>query len=546
MFSGKHSQARNPHLRPPTRWNHQRPPLRPPEHRPQGAHRPPPPRLPHPPRSPAGRAPDSQTLPRTIGTGERVLNPGLHYPRFLRNSDRLRRVHDETIRHRSTIRDAPHIRPTSDRSRSATLLQHQDKGMGSLQSTNRRLHVHEALDQRPSPRRCREVDFHKAEIEHGQQQVGRHQNQREDGKGQRTLQVKTHHIFPIPAADGSTDNLKYTIDTLNRLFEPKPQPPVTPNTTQNRAATQLIQQIDLANLDEIIILKGTQLINLLAETGNIIGNDISTNPKQGYVRGIFIEEFDPQRLALPPENKRGETKHGDWNNYLDTEQRNEITTHFEKNLANLIITAIETKTNLPKPRCYCKNGSYPTMLQRMNKSGLIAWRLDETRATKLSNYADILELTNFAITKDADNDRLISWPRITNTFAKPPPPPDLPDPSLFQFLVCDQEKQKWTYLDVSNMFHNMGIPFLMTELFPLPLIKYGDLYSETKRDIQIAIGTPHLHDSALIRPAQETMQMGFTWAVSLAHNDNEHNQNRLPNCETNAYHLRKRNNTCLI
>lgn len=111
--------------------------------------------------------------------------------------------------------------------------------------------------------------------------------------------------------------------------------------TQKRAATRLAQKLDLENLAE---LNGTHLINLLAETGNIISHDISENPKQGYVRGIFIEDFDPQRLALPPaKNGIDKNKHGDWINYLDAELRVEITSNFEANFSNPIITVVETK-----------------------------------------------------------------------------------------------------------------------------------------------------------------------------------------------------------
>lgn len=63
----------------------------------------------------------------------------------------------------------------------------------------------------------------------------------------------------------------------------------------------------------------------------------------------------------------------------------------------------------------------------------------------------------------------------------------------------------------------MGLAPLMTDLFPLPLIKFCELDSETKSDVLIAIGTPSMHEGTIIRPAQATMPMRFTWVVSLAH-----------------------------
>lgn len=66
------------------------------------------------------------------------------------------------------------------------------------------------------------------------------------------------------------------------------------------------------------------------------------------------------------------------------------------------------------------------------------------------------------------------------------------------------------------MFHNMGLPPLMTNLFPLPLIKFGEVDDKTKRDVLTAVGTHSLHEGTLIRPAQATMPIGFIWAVCSA------------------------------
>lgn len=111
----------------------------------------------------------------------------------------------------------------------------------------------------------------------------------------------------------------------------------------------------------------------------------------------------------------------------------------------------------------------------MNSSDLLTWWLEEMRHTELRNYANILELNNFSITKDADYDRMISWKRIPKLYAKPPPFPDLPDPSLFQLMRAEKIKQCAIYLDVPNMFHNMDLSKLMKDLFTLTLIKYGAL-----------------------------------------------------------------------
>lgn len=67
------------------------------------------------------------------------------------------------------------------------------------------------------------------------------------------------------------------------------------------------------------------------------------------------------------------------------------------------------------------------------------------------------------------------------------------------------------------MFHNMGLPRIMCDLFPMRLVKFGELSDESKRTVLAEVGTPTLHEGTLIRPAQATMPMGFTWTVALAH-----------------------------
>lgn len=167
------------------------------------------------------------------------------------------------------------------------------------------------------------------------------------------------------------------------------------------------------------------------------------NPEKGFIKGIFKEQFLPERIALPPPKEPSKaTDHLKWTKYLSDEIRTAITTDFEDTFAKPIIKAIESQITVPPPKCFCKEGKYPELLDRMNTSVLIRWRLDEDRKTILSNYAHILQITSFAITKSVDLDRLISWPRVRNMYSKEPPNPEIPDPTLFEFLVCDDAKLK--------------------------------------------------------------------------------------------------------
>lgn len=321
--------------------------------------------------------------------------------------------------------------------------------------------------------------------------------------------------LPIESRDSLTAN---TLTTLNHYFDPNIESTDTGTYTQTRTAEKLANSMNLHILAEI---RDAQLIDMVNETGDIL-TEVDVNPEKGFARGIFKDNFDPARLALPPAKPSTWVHdHTKWTEYLDANLRADITTNFERNFADPIIKAIQENTKLPTPMNYCKPGTYPQLLNKMNQSGLLHWRLDEVRNTRLSNYAHLLQLTIFAITKSIHTDRLISWPRLANYVSLLPPKPDLPDSSLFEYLCVEPKannEEAGIYLDVANMFHNMPLPIPMTDLFPLPTISFAELDQEAQASILKATGAPSLHDDTIIRPSQATMPMGFTWAVVLAHN----------------------------
>lgn len=57
----------------------------------------------------------------------------------------------------------------------------------------------------------------------------------------------------------------------------------------------------------------------------------------------------------------------------------------------------------------------------------------------------------------------------------------------------------------------------MTDLFPLPPARFGNLNNDTQQVILQQLNLLKLHQDTLLRPAQATLPMGFTWEVSLAH-----------------------------
>lgn len=66
---------------------------------------------------------------------------------------------------------------------------------------------------------------------------------------------------------------------------------------------------------------------------------------------------------------------------------------------------------------------------------MLAWRAEVEQLTSLSRYADELCLTLFEITKDMDQNRLISWTRLANATAHKPPKPELPKQRNFECIT---------------------------------------------------------------------------------------------------------------
>lgn len=125
------------------------------------------------------------------------------------------------------------------------------------------------------------------------------------------------------------------------------------------------------------------------------------------------------------------------------------------------------------------------MLTRMNNAGLLAWRRESDALTPLRKLAGQVQITSFAITKILGEERFISWPRAANALRKPPAAPDLPDPSMFDFITFSVGELKGIWLEITNMFHNLGLPPPFVDLFTLPTISFGELPPNTQELIRI-------------------------------------------------------------
>lgn len=138
------------------------------------------------------------------------------------------------------------------------------------------------------------------------------------------------------------------------------------------------------------------------------------------------------------------------------------------------------------------------------------------RTTPLSQYADVMCLTIFRITKDTETERLISWLRQANALVPKPPKPYFPKPHHFEYITTSDGPWKGFWLDAANMFHNLPVPSAARDLFPLEVVEFSLLDNEIRN---------HLHrhypdytkDGQLFRPMQATTPMGFACLVVLAH-----------------------------
>lgn len=128
-------------------------------------------------------------------------------------------------------------------------------------------------------------------------------------------------------------------------------------------------------------------------------------------------------------------------------------------------------------------------------------------------------MTSFAVVKDTNADRLISWPRSQNSLFLEPPEVDLPDTSLFsRFHVAARSEALGFACDVSNMFHNLQLPGWLVYYFALKSVSFGDLGGDAQRQLISALKlSKRPPQNARFRPHQRTVAMGWSWAVAIAH-----------------------------
>lgn len=88
---------------------------------------------------------------------------------------------------------------------------------------------------------------------------------------------------------------------------------------------------------------------------------------------------------------------------------------------------------------------------------------------------------------------------------------------MYAHISFKSGKLKGIWLDIANMFHNLGLPCPFFDLLPLPTITFGELSTVTQQRVQLALNSHQLDKNTILRPSQRTMHMGFKWSVVLAH-----------------------------
>lgn len=136
----------------------------------------------------------------------------------------------------------------------------------------------------------------------------------------------------------------------------------------------------------------------------------------------------------------------------------------------------------PRARNYCHKGHYPTVLDRINQAGMLSWSAGKFEDLEYQTLADRITMTLFAVKKDDNCDRLISWPRMQNDFILNAPYVDLPTPNLFQNIrTATHGFLLGFYLDTSNKFHCIRLSYSFTKLLPMKLFRYSALSAVTRK-----------------------------------------------------------------
>lgn len=83
-------------------------------------------------------------------------------------------------------------------------------------------------------------------------------------------------------------------------------------------------------------------------------------------------------------------------------------------------------SELPPPLISALPGHFEKVISRACASAMVVWTGDADEKPEDAKFSDSFTVTSFAVCKDFQSDRLISWPRLPNALFAPPPKLDLP------------------------------------------------------------------------------------------------------------------------
>ncbi|KAI0563493.1 hypothetical protein FGB62_38g110 [Gracilaria domingensis] len=246
------------------------------------------------------------------------------------------------------------------------------------------------------------------------------------------------------------------------------------------------------------------------ELVNHITADIDTgSPPRGEFRII-----DANRIDVPSPTGILEPS---WIQYMPPDLAEAFSDPNLRFFKSPLLENLSNTRSLPKPRVHARNGHYAPLLGKLQKAGMLHWSKTSNEHASYSKLANKLTMSLFAVVKDANNDRLIGWPRVQNAFMPRPPITDLPIPDLFANIKLKSHIESFgIFFDKSNMFHCIRLPRHFAMLFPMKTIQFLQLDHETQLAVMQDTGRIFL-PTDFVRPLQATMPMGFTWSVAIAH-----------------------------
>lgn len=316
--------------------------------------------------------------------------------------------------------------------------------------------------------------------------------------------ISKHKIFPLPTKFGKNDSqfpsLVSTFSaSLNFLYfgtDLASCPDYTPSLTQQMRYAQHIRNrltIKLETEQKTSISKHFEDFDKVFNYAQIPA-EFPNQVSNMFHRGEF-KIIDPARLALRKgRHQRRPEQYLKWGKLLPDHLSYPLTPGFHLTFVEPITPGIKKSKELPRPFLHLKQHSYPQLLGRMNTSGMLYWRIEERKTRALDHSANQLQLKIFAVTKSPDADRLISWPRVCNTFCPIPPEPDITDPSMFSQIRCIGKSRSSFFVDIDNMFHNQRLSLKIADFFPLPAIALSNLPVTLQLAMRTLLKLPNNND----------------------------------------------------